>query len=387
MSNTSPDETNPLSLAMIAACPFPTRQGTQVTIKHLAHALAERGHDVHLCTYGYGEYEEPEVPHLIHHRTKKIDAGFRSGPHPLRPAADAALGFTAGRVAKAHACDLLHVHNVEGLAIGAMLKLQSGKPLVYHAHNTMELELPTYYRNAVAQSFFGILGRVIDHSMPRVADAVIVFDERQRVIHQEFGIAPECIHVVPPGLDLSEMLEPDAALVMQWERKLGAGKWLLYAGNPDRYQNLELLAEALRRISRRDPDFKLLVLTHHSPEDFSVFDSEIRELIRFESFDSTGDLAAAHRAAQLAVCPRALHTGFPIKVINYLAAGLPVVGLKSSLEAVLPELGAALVDNEAEAFSQAILRSSKSDAQPELAQRFAVREQMKKYEDIYRKIM
>lgn len=387
MSSKMTAEVTPLSLAMIAACPFPTRQGTQVTIKHLAHALAGRGHDVHLCTYGYGEYEEPEVAHLIHHRTKKIDAGFRSGPHPLRPAADAALGFTAGRVAKAHACDLLHVHNVEGLAIGAMLKLQSGKPLVYHAHNTMELELPTYYRNTVAQSFFGILGRVIDHSMPRVADAVIVFDERQREIHRDFGIALERIHVVPPGLDLSEMAEPDEAMVSQWDRKLGAGKWLLYAGNPDRYQNLELLAEALRRLVQRDPDIKLLVLTHHSSADFSVFEPELRDRIQFESFESVADLAAAHRAAHLAVCPRAIHTGFPIKVINYLASGLPVVGLKSSLEAVLPELENSLVENEVEAFCQAVLRSSKSDAQPALAQRFAVREQMQQYEEIYRKIL
>ncbi|MEC8050230.1 MAG: glycosyltransferase family 4 protein [Myxococcota bacterium] len=387
MSHEQPSQNSPLSLAMIAACPFPTRQGTQVTIKHLAHALADRGHDVHLCTYGYGEYEEPDVPHLILHRTKKIDAGFRSGPHPLRPAADAALGFTAGRVAKAHACDLLHVHNVEGLAIGAMLKLQSGKPLIYHAHNTMELELPTYYRNTVAQSFFGLVGRVIDHSMPRIADAVIVFDERQKEIHQEFGIAPERIHVVAPGLDLREMSKPDEILVDAWREKLGPGKWLLYAGNPDRYQNLELLAEALRRISKRDTDAKLLVLTHHNADNFSVFEPELRERIHFESFESTRDLAAAHQAVHLALCPRAIHTGFPIKVINYLAAGLPVVGLRSSLEAVLPELGDSLVDNDAEAFCQAILRSSKGDAKPELAQRFAVQDQMNKYETIYREVL
>ena len=52
--------------------------------------------------------------------------------------------------------------------------------------------------------------------MPRIADAVIVFDERQKEIHEEFGIAPERIHVVAPGLDLSEMFEPDEALVDAW---------------------------------------------------------------------------------------------------------------------------------------------------------------------------
>ena len=64
-----------------------------------------------------------------------------------------------------------------------------------------------------------------------------------------------------------------------------------------------------------------------------------------------------------------------------------MVGLRSSLEAVLPELGDSMVDNDAEAFCQAILRSSKGDAKPELAQRFAVQEQMSKYEAIYREVI
>ena len=59
--------------------------------------------------------------------------------------------------------------------------------------------------------------------MPRIADAVIVFDERQKEIHEEFGIAAERIHVVAPGLDLNEMFEPDEALVDAWREKLGPG--------------------------------------------------------------------------------------------------------------------------------------------------------------------
>ena len=56
--------------------------------------------------------------------------------------------------------------------------------------------------------------------MPRIADAVIVFDERQKEIHQEFGIAAERIHVVAPGLDLNEMSKPDEHWLM-----LGAKNW------------------------------------------------------------------------------------------------------------------------------------------------------------------
>ena len=37
-----------LRIAMVAPCPFPTSQGTQVLIGQLAQALRKRGHQVHL---------------------------------------------------------------------------------------------------------------------------------------------------------------------------------------------------------------------------------------------------------------------------------------------------------------------------------------------------
>ena len=75
---------SPLSIAMIAPCPFPTHQGTQVLIRHLSTALARAGHDVHLVTYGYGEYEEDFLFHL--HRAAKRLVAEHGGALPDDPA-------------------------------------------------------------------------------------------------------------------------------------------------------------------------------------------------------------------------------------------------------------------------------------------------------------
>ena len=64
------------TIAMILPGPFPTRQGTQVLVGHIARALAEAGHDVHLVTYGYGEFEDT-FPFTVH-RAQRVDVGFRS---------------------------------------------------------------------------------------------------------------------------------------------------------------------------------------------------------------------------------------------------------------------------------------------------------------------
>jgi glycosyltransferase involved in cell wall biosynthesis len=203
-----------------------------VLIRHLATALAQAGHEVHLVTYGYGEYE-PEEPLPFHlHRAHKVQAGLRSGPHLLKPAADAALLVHASRVISAHKCDLLHVHNVEGLGVGALLKLQHQMPLVYHAHNAMGPELPTYFRSHMAQAFASVVGEVIDRTLPRTADAVITFDPDHKSMHEVYGVQESRLFVIPPGVDIAEVSEPDPAAVATLRASLGDGPVLLYAGNP-----------------------------------------------------------------------------------------------------------------------------------------------------------
>src|SRR5690348_8105418 len=86
------DETlarRPLTIVMLAACPFPTHQGTQVFIRHLATALSRAGHAVHVVAYGEGDASEGLPFHV--HRAAAVPVGARSGPSWTKPAADVAL--------------------------------------------------------------------------------------------------------------------------------------------------------------------------------------------------------------------------------------------------------------------------------------------------------
>lgn len=198
---------------MIAACPFPTRQGMQVLIKQLATTLARAGHEVHLITYGYGDYEEDVEFH--HHRASRLHTGVGNGQHILKPAADAALLMTAARVVKAHACDVLHVHNVEGLGIGALLKLQVSLPLVFHSHTAMGPELPRYFKQHTAQAFASVVGDVLDRILPRVADAVITTDLDHCALHRDHGVQEERLFVIPPGVNFQALQQLNPAHVQQ----------------------------------------------------------------------------------------------------------------------------------------------------------------------------
>jgi glycosyltransferase involved in cell wall biosynthesis len=381
-----------LSIAMLAPCPFPSHQGTQVMIRHLAEALTRVGHQVHFITYGYGEYEASFGFQV--HRAFKVDAGLRSGPSFLKPAADAALALTAARVARTYACDLWHVHNIEGLALGALLKLQTGLPLVYHAHNAMGPELPTYFSGRTSRAVAGLLGDVLDRTLPRIADAVITFDADHQALHELCGVRADRIHVVPPGLDGSEIVAPDPATVARLEARLGKGPWLLYAGNPDTYQNLRLAWLALPRIRAERPDVRLLVASNHPR---SAFLAELEaagspEGVVFEQYQTLDELKALFGVAAIGLSPRVLWSGAPVKILNYLAAGLPVVACPSGARHVLTSACGVLVDSTPTAFAAGVLQILAQPvgtvlARHRISESFCLDAQVPLYEAVYRQVL
>jgi len=381
-----------LSIAMLAACPFPTRQGTQVVIRHLAEALTRVGHEVHFITYGYGEWEEDFSFHL--HRAARVDAGLRSGPSLRKPAADAALMLTAARVAKTYSCDLWHAHNVEALGLGALLKLQTGLPLVYHAHNAMGPELPTYFRAHLAQAFASLVGDVLDRTLPRAADAVITFDPDHKALHEVYGIDEKRIHVIPPGLAGDDVAHADKAAVASVRKQLGPGPWLLYAGNPDGYQNLPLMWRALALVREKRPEVKLLVATHHAPETFAeeMAAAGTHDGVVVQRFSELSELQALFAVADVGLSPRTIWTGAPIKILNYLAAGLQVVACRSAARHLISSSCGLLVEDTPEAFAAGILQMLDRPAANRQKcrrafERFQIDAHVPLYEAVYKRVL
>ncbi len=375
------------TIGMLAPCPFPTHQGTQVLIRHLAAALSRAGHRVHLVTYGYGEYEEP-LPFTVH-RARRFNAGLRSGPSWGKPAADAALLVAAHRLVKSEKIDLWHVHNIEGLALGALLKLHARLPLVYHAHNAMGPELPVYFRRHITRLLASKLGDVLDQTLPRAADAVVVFDPDQKTFLEVSGVAPHRVHVIPPGLDASELTPADPAHVAALRERYGQGPWLIYAGNPDPYQNLPLMWQAFARVRQKRPEVKLLMVSHHPP---AAFAEELNAAgapdgVVFHHYRNITELRALLELADVGLSPRSLWVGAPIKVLNYLAAGLPVVACRSGARHVVTPAGGVLVEGTAEGFANGIFRLLVEPLDRATCrasfERFSVEEQLGQYQDLY----
>ena len=68
-----------LSIAMVAACPFPANRGTPSRILGMSQALRDRGHRVHVATYHFGI--ELPIDGIAIHRTPRLPyRRFAPGP-------------------------------------------------------------------------------------------------------------------------------------------------------------------------------------------------------------------------------------------------------------------------------------------------------------------
>jgi glycosyltransferase involved in cell wall biosynthesis len=312
-------------IAIVAACPFPSPQGSQVFVSQMSEQLARRGHEVHLFTYGQGQAVEDRG--FRHHRTRRLpaDDASRSGPRPIKPMLDGLLARLLIRVLASAPFDVVHCHNYEAALVGLAARLRCGVPVVYHSHNLMGDELPTYFSGRARRLAAGAFGRFLDSTVPRSANHVIALCRFSAAVLGSKGVRAERMSVIAPAVEDEGAARPAASA--RAELGLGIdGPVVGYCGNLDAYQSLDLLLDAVALIGR-DRGVRLLIATHARDARFEAA-LAARSLTRCTVFVDARVWAQARtamEAADVLVLPRRHGSGWPIKLLNYLSLGRPVV--------------------------------------------------------------
>ncbi len=396
-----------LKIVMAGACPYPVPQGSQVFMGETARCLAGLGHDVRLVVYGYpasadtfpfsvvakdpsgdktedgsegtgqdvetADPQEPgeqlplclpglegqEAPPPPEPEGQELACApkpdWRSwvrvvrapcpafagtptapGPHWGKPLHDAALLWTLRRTA--HDADVVCAHNYEAL-VAALLS--GRRPVVYFAHNAMAEELPYYCATPETARRAARLGHWFDNAFPRRATRIIVPHRRLAGYLVLRGCDPARVTVVPPPIDPAPFATTpaDVSVVMPP---------VLYTGNLDAYQNLPLLPAMMERVRGVKPEARLLVASAEAP------DLPGAEHLAAPDFDA---VRAALLEDVIVAVPRTSWSGYPIKMLNAMAAGRPVVACASAAWPITDGVnGLVVADNDTDAFAMAVLR-------------------------------
>jgi glycosyltransferase involved in cell wall biosynthesis len=347
----------PLNILTIAACPMLARRGTPVRIERLSEALAARGHRVTVATYHIGEAAPAGTFDIV-----RIDRPFVAGSLPPGPAFakffryDPYLLATTRRLLATRPFDIIHAHHIEGLLIGALARRRC-IPLIYDAHTMLDSELPSYcgprWRWLVRR-----VAKRMDGLLPRLADHVVCAGHGTReALIGRHGFAPERVTLAGNGVELEHF----AGAFTARTATAGSGcrpTHLLYTGTLAGYQNIELLLEAFALLHRTHPAVRLVIASNSpfaplAPLAATLGISSAIDILDDDFAALPGQLAAA----TVAVLPRTSCDGVPQKLLNYMAAGCPVVASEGSAQVLQQEVTGLIVANgDVDAFARAMRR-------------------------------
>lgn len=315
-----------MRIAVVAACPFPSPQGSQVFVGEMCEALARRGHEVELLTYGQGEERATPPTSYAHRRIRRLpgDDAMRSGPTIVKPLLNLLLVRHLSRMLARERFDVVHAHNYEAGAVAVLVRTIRHVPVVYHSHSVMAEELPSYFANPAAKQCARVVGASFDRTLPRSADHVIALSADCAAAMRSAGVADDDLSVLPPALaDIGRGPPREAARA---SLGVAADRFVLgYCGNLDAYQDLHVVAAAVARMgaAQRASAPLWLVVTHARDARFERMleytgAAQWTTVVLARSF---AEVRSALAASDVLVLPRRAPSGFPIKLLNYMAAG------------------------------------------------------------------
>lgn len=314
---------------------MPARRGTPIRIERLSEALMARGHQVMVATYHIGE-PSGDLKIALERIAKPFEAGTLPPGPTLKKfvAYDPCLLATTRRLLARRPFDVIHAHHFEGLIVGALARPR-GVPLVYDAHTMLSSELPSYVTPGLQPCVRWLAG-ILDGLLPRLADHVVCAGGGTReALVGRHGLAESRVTVAWNGVELEHFVNAFAS--RSTGRTAGEPPIVLYTGTLAGYQDVDLLLRAFARLLETHPAARLVLATNSSFDELRPLARSlgIERAIDLER-DDLATLPAQLARATLAALPRRRCDGVPQKLLNYMAAGCPVVASSGSASLLEP---------------------------------------------------
>jgi glycosyltransferase involved in cell wall biosynthesis len=317
-------------IAMVAACPFPANYGSPGAIREMAQSLALRGNAVHVVTYPFGE--DLPADHLTIWRcgwSRKRSRPIYSGPSLEKIVLDLFLLVRLCQVIRRQSVEVIHATNYEGVLLGFFAKLITRRPLLYNAVNLMSDELHLY-KSWCPTFLLRWSARLLDWLVTVWPDGFIANTNELRQEMLARGVSPDLIAVVPTSVDLQMFQRPtNGDLRAKYE--LGDRPIVMYTGINSPIQRIDYLLRAFAVVHQEIQNALLMVVSplEHDP-DLPQNQSLAAEL----KVDSSVVWVEGHKLSELpdflalaavTVISRPNSPGHPVKLLNYMAAGKPIV--------------------------------------------------------------
>lgn len=342
---------------VVAPQPFYTDRGTPIATKYLIQALLALGYGVDVLTYPIGApldisgVDVARLPNPL--RINRVPIGFSLRKCWL----DAFLFAGIGRALRSR--DYACVSAVEEAAFAAALVApRYGVPVLYDMQSSLAEQLGHLapFRNEAGRTFVQACERWLFDRVDLVMTSAGLAERVRRA-------APEAVvrEWRYPGLQPCAANGVAAVDLLREQLDLGPARpVILYAGNFAEYQGLAPLIDSMSTVRSSFPDAVLILVGAENEQELEVARRLTASLpagaTRIVTRQARTAMCHYFALADVLVSPRQFGENLPLKVLDYMAAGRPIVATDiPAHRTVLDEDRAVLVGLDGQSLASGIV--------------------------------
>jgi glycosyltransferase involved in cell wall biosynthesis len=310
-----------LNILLLAPQPFYQERGTPIAVKLLAQTLGEQGYVVHLLVFAEGE--EIDLPHVTIYRHIPLPgmSNIKPGLSVKKLICDFFLFVKSLQLIRRHEFQLVHAVE-ESVFMALVIKKIFKIPYVYDMDSCMSLQLMDKFPSlGLVRSMMGWLEKAAIVNSKGVLAVCRTLEEMvKKIAPDKLTARIEDITLLESGSEGQENLREELGI---------QGIVLMYVGNFEKYQGIDLLLDGFAEAVRRKKDLQL-VLIGGNKEDIQFYKQRTRQLgiatgVFFCGQRPVNNLGYYLGQADILVSPRMQGNNTPMKIYSYLDSGIPVL--------------------------------------------------------------
>jgi len=333
-----------MNILLISPEPFFTIRGTPLAVRELATAYGALGHSVDILTYHLGEDISAAGVRIV--RTKLFSRFIRfvrPGYSLNKVILDCVLFPKALRLILTHRYDVVHCVEESAYFIPWFRWIRKFL-FVFDMDSDIRSQLE-YSRRITNKSVLTFVKMMEVFAISR-ADAVVTIGP----------LFTDAIRALFPGKPVFQIEDVSVSDEISVPGEHAAGKTILYTGNFEAYQGLDILLEGFRKVQGRWRDVTLLIVGGE--------EGEVREMkaryddprIVFAGTKPVSEMSRFLQMADILVSPRANGENTPYKIYSYLASGKPILATRivSHTQVLTDGVDVLLVDPTGEGIAEGL---------------------------------
>ena len=340
-----------MRILFLSPQPFFQERGTTIAIDLMLKVLSERDDEIDLLTFHLGEDRNYENVTLTRIRPPLAPASIEPGFSLKKVYCDLFLLRDAFKMMRAKRYDLIHA--VEEASFIAMILSRIFRvPYVFDMDSSMSTQILDQFK--WVRPIGGLL-RWLETLPLQRAIAVVPMCEDLAIHARRYSRG--IVHVLK---DVSLLTDASEECSENLRRDFEInGPLLMYVGNLEAYQGIDLLLESFAKLRETHPNAQLIIIGG-SEQDIDKYQNKARDLridsqVRLVGPRPVAALGSFLRQADLLISPRIHGTNTPMKIYSYLDSGVAVVATALPTHTqVMTENEAALTAPESTAMAETI---------------------------------